>query len=323
MDAVGMKSTTAVKSPWRWLRRIGLLFAILLLLLVGHTAWVIYSFDEQTLPERYGQVDAQLYLPDTRADHPVPLLVLLGGAEGGNAWTRERWRHQRERFLAQGYALLAIGYFGLPNTPQQLDRIALEGVHAAIRAAAAGPAIDGRCVAVLGGSRGAELALLLGSHYPDIGAVVALAPASAVFVAHTDAMLSPGFAHHGRPLPFVPMLWSATLELIVGDVGGVMRKLVANEAAMQAAAIAVERIRGPVLLVSGTEDEMWPASEMADQIMARLDRHDFAFVHEHWALPGGHTAPLQAFARIEAFLARHFAGPQADTGCGVLGAPDV
>lgn len=316
MAANGMNQANT-KRPWRrWLGRTALLLVSLLLLIVAHTAWVILSFDEQRLPARYGQVDAQLFLPDEPGDRPRPLLVLLGGAEGGNAWARERWRPQRERFAAQGYALLAIGYFGLPNTPAQLDRIAIEGVHAAILEVAADPRIDATCIAVLGGSRGAELALLLGSHYPQIDAVVALAPASAVFVGHSDAMLTSAYALNGQQLPFVPMPWSATFELITGDVGGVMRKLVANQAAMQAAAIAVERINGPILLVSGTEDEMWPATQMADSLMARLEQRGFAPVHEHWALPGGHAAPLQAFEGIEGFLARHFSDPQSGSGCG-------
>lgn len=308
-------AATAVASsrPKRWLARlvVGTLGLVLTLVIsVVLYAWYLeVSFDTTTLPARYGQVDSVLY-PGPATQDPKPLLVLFGGGEGGNAWTRERWKAQRERFLERGYALLAIGYFGLPNTPTNLDRIALEGVHAEIRRTAEDPRINGRCVAVIGGSRGAELALLLGSHFDDIRAVVAMAPASAVFVGHTDAFVTSAFALNGQQLPFVPMLWSATPQLIMGDIGGVMRRLAANTEAMAAAAIPVERINGPLLLISGAQDEMWPAREMSLAIMDRLQRHRFAHVHEHWDLPGGHTAAVAEFPRIEAFLQAQFApGP--------------
>lgn len=301
---------------WRRLVRWTIYGLIALISLLALNTWyVVTSFDTETLPDRYGQVDAQLYLEPSTTGHAKPLLVLLGGAEGGNAWTRSRWKAQRDRFLAQGYAVLAIGYFGLPNTPEKLDRIGIEGIHAAIVRAAQNPEINRDCVAVLGGSRGAELALLLGSRYPDIRTVVALSPSSAVFVSHTDAMVTSAFAFEGQPLPFVPMLWSATPELILGDIGGVMRKLVGNQPAMDAAAIPVEQINGPLLLVSAAQDEMWPSREMSDAMMARLNRSGFEPAHEHWALPGGHSSPTEEFLKIEAFLNAHFAPNRGTGGC--------
>jgi len=47
-----------------------------------------------------------------------------------------------------------------------------------------------------------------------------------------------------------------------------------DEDATQAAAIAVERIRCPLLLLSGEDDQMWPASEMAAAAMSRRGRAD-------------------------------------------------
>jgi acetyl esterase/lipase len=315
-----METTAVTDNRFRrWIKRFLIaVFALPLILIAAVFAYGLYleaSFDTKTLPARYGQVDSQLYLSPSNAGRQ-PLLVLLGGGEGGNAWTSDRWAAQRERLLTQGYALLAVGYFGLPNTPANLDRIALEGVHGAIRSAAANPQIDGQCVAVIGGSRGAELALLLASHFDDIRAVVALAPASSVFVGHSEAFVTSAFALNGEQLPFVPMLWSATPQLLVGDIGGVMRKLAANRSAMETAAIPVERINGPVLLVSGAEDEMWPAREMSLAIIQRLDRHGFVHVHEHLDLPGGHMAPADEFPRIEAFLNAHFVSDSAGGECG-------
>ena len=275
----------------------------LVLLLAVYMWWVVERFDTKTLPPRHGQVDVELF---AREGGKRPLLVGLGGGEGGNAWASARWKPQRERFLDQGYALLALGYFGTPNSPEKLDRISLDGVHAAILKAAQDPRVDGRCIAIVGGSRGAELALLLASHYPDIKGVVAIVPGSAVFPALTDAMTTGGFSLRDKPLPFVPMTWGATPDLLVGNLRGAFESIMQDEAAMQRAAIAVEKINGPVQFVSASRDEAWPSKEMSDAMMQRLKAKGFRHHAEHLVVQGGHGEPLDEFPKMEAFLQRHF-----------------
>jgi len=276
---------------------------LLVLLLAAYMVWVVESFDTEALPPRHGQVDVELFARD---DGKRPLLVGLGGGEGGNAWASDRWKPQRERFLDQGYALLALGYFGTPNSPEKLDRISLDGVHAAIMQAAQDPRVDGRCIAIIGGSRGGELALLLASQYSDIKAVVAIVPGSAVFPALTDAMTTPGFSLHDKSLPFVPMTWGATPDVLVGNLRGAFETIMQDDAAMQRAAIAVEKINGPVQFVSASRDEMWPSKEMADAMVLRLKANGFPHPVEHLVVQGGHSEPLDEFPKMEAFLETHF-----------------
>jgi pimeloyl-ACP methyl ester carboxylesterase len=291
----------------RFVRVLTWLFAIIVVLVLMLFAWIKWTVahsDTHTLPARHGLVAVELYAP---AGAPRPLLVGLGGSEGGNAWTRAMWKPQRDRFLDQGYALLAVGYFGTPHSPEHLDRISLDGIHAAILKAARDPRVDGRCIGLIGGSRGGELALLLASHYPDIHGVVALVPGSAVFPALTHAMNTPGFSLHDQPLPFVPVPWSAVPNLLVHDLRGAFDKMVANTAAMDAAAIPVERIDGPVLFVSASRDEFWPSRDMSDAMVARMKARGFGHPGEHLVVEGGHTEPLDEFTRIEAFLRENFA----------------
>jgi uncharacterized protein len=273
----------------------------LLLLAIGWIGYTVASFDTETLPGHYGQVGTQLY---ARAGASRPLIVGLGGAEGGNAWTRDFWKPQRDRFLDQGYAFLAIGYFGMPDTPKQLDRIALEGVHAAIEAAQRDPSVQSECVIVMGGSKGAELALALAAHYPDIDAVVAMAPSDVVFPGHTDAFTTSSWAIDRKPLPFVPMPWSATWDLINGRIGAVMSRMLEDEPAVQAAMIPSERIHGPVLLISAKDDEYWPATRMSERLMQRLDAAGFAHAHEHLVVEGTHIDSAKHFDKVEEFLGR-------------------
>ncbi|HEX5693032.1 MAG TPA: acyl-CoA thioester hydrolase/BAAT C-terminal domain-containing protein [Arenimonas sp.] len=290
-----MRAMRLILKGSAWL--LGLALALLLAAVVW-TVWVVYSFDTETLPARHGQVDARLYAPPGA---PRPLLVGLGGAEGGNSWTRDYWQVQRDRFQQQGYAFLALGYFGLPNTPETLDRIALEGIHEAIRNAQQDPAVNVQCVILMGGSKGAELALVLASRYPDIDAVVALAPGDTVFPAHTDAMTTSSWSHQGEPLPFAPIPWAATWDLVTGNIHAVMERALADESAA-AAAIEVERIAGPVLLVAADEDEMWPSLRMSRRMMQRLDDAGFAHPRELIAVEGDHAAVTDHFPQVEAFL---------------------
>src|SRR5688572_633640 len=126
--------------------------------------YLIATFDVEALPENHGRVHTRLYVGEGENQ---PLIVGFGGAEGGNAWASNNWKPQRDRFLAQGYAFLAVAYFGEEGIPKEIDRISLEGVYAAIADAAKDPKINRDCIALVGGSKGAELALVMASRYPD------------------------------------------------------------------------------------------------------------------------------------------------------------
>ncbi len=304
-----------VARPARILLRLFVSIAVacvaIVALFFGYAGYVVARHDTVNLPPNHGNVQDELFLGSGTQQ---PLIVGLGGSEGGNAWASDFWKPQRDKFIAGGYAMLTIGYFGREGLPEKLDRIALEGVHDAIARAAANPQVDGRCIVVIGGSKGGELALALAAHYPDIKAVVGIVAANAVFASLTEAMTSSSFSWQGRPLPFVPVPWSTTPALLAGDLRRAFEIMIEDREAVANAAIPVERINGPVLLVSATHDEFWPSKEMSDAIMQRLDANGFEYAHQHIAIDGGHTAPLQHFDRIEAFLDAQLKADQA-TGC--------
>jgi dienelactone hydrolase len=114
----------------------------------------------------------------------------------------------------------------------------------------------------------------------------------------------------------------------------------ADPAAVARAAIPVERIHGPVLLINGADDALWPSPEMAAAIMARLAARDHDYRDQHLTYPGaGHIIPLpnepttaavgpgiggtpeavahaarDAWPRLLQFLQRRFGGPAARLG---------
>ncbi len=235
-----------------------------------------------------------------------PLVVGLGGSEGGNAWAGDYWKATRDRFLDKGYAFLALGYFGAKGTPDTLDRISINAVHEAIMEACKDPHIDPHRIAVVGGSRGGDLALLLGSYYRDISCVVAIVPGHVVFPGHTMHFSSPCWTKDGKPLSFVPVNEAAVPYLVKGDLRKTFEAMLQDTTAERMAAIAVERIKGPLLLLSATKDEITPSTPSCEAIMARLKTNGFGYEARHLVIEGGHAAPLTHVQEIFDFMEKHF-----------------
>ena len=252
-----------------------------------------HALAQQTPPEPVtalgpGMVGA--YYPPP-AGHTQVVLV-LGGSEGGLQGSQPLAR----RIAEHGFGALALAYFGAPGAQQALEHVPLETLEAGIDWLRSQPGIGARPVAVLGVSKGGEAALLLASHDPRLCAVVAAVPSSVVWagidMAHpaTPVTVS-SWTEHGKSVAFVPYA--------DGPFRGVRdlyeRSLIK---ASPEAAIPVERIRGPVLLISGKSDQLWPSTPMAEAVMARMEAKHFAYAHNHLAYDNaGHAAfgpPLPA-----------------------------
>ncbi len=259
------------------------------------------AFSQDTL--KAAGVEAVLYKGTGKEQ---PLVVGLGGSEGGNAWTGTHWKKTRDEFLQRGYAFLAIGYFGCKGTPDTLDRIAIDGVYAAIAAAHRQPGIVAGRTAVIGGSRGAELALLLASYYPDISCVIGLSASHAVFPGHTMHFTTSCWTYAGRELPFVPVNEAAVPFLMKNDLRGAFEAMLQDTVAEKNALIPVEKIKGAVLLMSGKSDEICPSTVMCNKMMERLQASRFKYPYEHEAYAGGHGEPLRHFDKVFSFLQQHF-----------------
>jgi hypothetical protein len=78
-----------------------------------------------------------------------------------------------------------------------------------------------------------------------------------------------------------------------------------DKEASKKAEIQVENINGAILILSGINDEMWPATEMSDKLIKRLKNKNFNYYNEHIKLDGGHIAPLEHFNLVYDFLDKH------------------
>src|SRR5271154_5840606 len=249
----------------------------------------------------------RLFIPPGHGPHPA--VIVLSGSGGG-------FDVDKAAVLSRhGFATLALAYFGIAALPAWLHRIPLEYFKAALTWLHAQPEIDARRNGILGVSRGAELALLLGATLPQqIRAIVAYTPSSVAWAASgrdkTSGELIPCWTWRGKPVPFAPLplrgfMWRSAFPVLALKRPVMFRNLfragLRNREAVDRAAIPVENIRGPLLLISGGDDHLWPATEMSEAIIARLKRHGSTDAAEQLLFaPAGHMLrypPLPVPAR--------------------------
>ena len=179
---------------------------------------------------------------------------------------------------SHGFASLALAYFGYDGLPNTLENIPLEYFETAIHWLGAQNGVRADRLAIIGASRGGELALLLGATFPQIKAVVGYVAASSSRPG--DNTLEPAWTFRGGPLPYV-----RDFDTIFSAARG-------EPVAMQSASAAVihaEKINGPVLLISAKDDRLWPSFQMSDQIMQRLAQYRHPYPDKHLSYDGaGH-----------------------------------
>ena len=116
--------------------------------------------------------------------------------------------------------------------------------------------------------------LLLGATFPEIRGVIAFVPASVVFQGiHPTWRPRSSWSLDGQGLPFVP--YDATAARSGADLLEIYEASLRNEERFEQAVIPVERTNGPILLVSGGDDTIWPSTKMVEQVRERLARSEF------------------------------------------------
>ena len=257
-----------------------------------------------SLSARHGKVDAHLFLNN---GNQQPLVVAFGGGSGGNDWERRYLKRKRDSLLARGFALLAIGYFKSEQSPAALDRISLNAIADTIMAIASRhPQVDTSRIILMGGSKGGELVLNLASRFPQFKGVVALSTSHVSFPALTIAANTSSWQYNGQEVTYVPAPFKTIFPALKGDLYTAFSMMLENEAAVQKAEIEVEKINGPILIVSGKDDDQWPATQMSNEIVKRLARNNFKYRYRHIVLEGGHAAPIHHMDSVFTFLDEEF-----------------
>jgi dienelactone hydrolase len=237
----------------------------------------LLGFDPKVTNEAIpGFPAARLYrLPGGK---PRPVVVVLHGADG-NTGASDRYGR---KLASLGYAVVGLPYYSPDWGPTAPPKAIAElpGSFIDIRIDQIGdlrdwlktrPDLDASRIALFGGSKGAEFALLAASKYPWITSVVAFAPSDVVWEGWGLEMVEAegtrsSFSFEGKALPFMP--YKGFVEgLLAGPRADLLKIHEDGRAAHPdreaAARIRVEDFPGPVLLVAGDQDRQWKSGAMA------------------------------------------------------------
>ncbi|NCP13379.1 MAG: prolyl oligopeptidase family serine peptidase [Sphingomonadales bacterium] len=259
----------------RWFKRLGIALGVVLALVIAGGTWLwiakpwvpaieLVEPGPGGKPIRQPGLVGNFYAGAGAGRRPA--ILLLGGSEGGLGSAVDG---QAQLLAREGFAVLALAYYRLPGQPERFELVPLESFTRALDWLKAQGAVDPQLLAVMGTSKGAEAALLVASRRPDVGAVVAAAPSHVVWQGFDWSFApvkSSSWSERSKPVPFLPIT-------DVGWDGNVYGPALATAPKHPRAAIPVERIAGPVLLLCGEADSLWPSCPMARAAKARRDQN--------------------------------------------------
>ncbi|MBT8487467.1 MAG: acyl-CoA thioesterase/BAAT N-terminal domain-containing protein [Gemmatimonadetes bacterium] len=189
-------------------------------------------------------------------------VVVLGGSEGGFP------DGLAALLAANGYVALSVPYFGVEDLPPELAEIPLETVVEAVAWLRGHPRTSGR-VALFGTSKGAEAALLASTLAPGPVALVAYAPSSVAWSCICSETLRSSWTWRGESLPAVGPGADDSYDPAGGPIRPAVHYLYRKRISPGTGHIAIEQFDGPILLVAGEDDQLWPSHLMAQELMAR------------------------------------------------------
>jgi pimeloyl-ACP methyl ester carboxylesterase len=201
------------------------------------------------------------YVP--KAPGPHPTLLILGGSEGG-------FNEFDGALLAQqGIASLSLAYFKAEGLPSELVNIPLECVDLGMDWLLRRPEVDPSRFFVSGTSRGSELAVWAAVRHPDrFRGVILITPGSYVWSGlPEDGSTQASWTLAGEALPFISFdLHREELESSCPSYLPACERRLDRTSEDHPARLPVEKAQCPILLVSGTDDQLWASQRMANQL---------------------------------------------------------
>ena len=260
--------------------------------------------DVERIPVRDEELRGTLFLPP--GEERQPAVIVIGGSGGGLQ------EGHAALFASRGIAALALAYFAFEDLPRYLIDIPVEYFETAIRWMLTHERVDPSRLVLVGKSRGAELALQLGSMFQEVRGVIGYVPSHVIWSGIGNAGRGEAFAwtYDGAGLPFVGNAMSPeqATEIFSQEripLTPMFLINLKNEAGYQDAMIPVERINGPVLLLSGSDDQMWPSSLMGERVIERLKTHGHPYFHQHIAYPNAGHMILMPYLQTTRNYSQH------------------
>ena len=212
------------------------------------------------------------------------VLIVISGSNGGMKLTKQCAEFYSKHFVPT----LALAIFGTKETGKDLDRVPLEYVESAIRWL---KKHGYQKIGIDGTSKGSELALLCASIFDELECVIARVPSYFV----SEGLISKGktkkpsgtscWSYHGNEIPFARYnSRSFNLpEIILKEKELHLISINQDKTVKDEDIIPVEKIKAPLLLLSGKNDAVWPSYDSSLYIEKRLSETGYSYPVRHIA----------------------------------------
>ncbi|UUX35193.1 acyl-CoA thioester hydrolase/BAAT C-terminal domain-containing protein [Fundicoccus culcitae] len=200
-------------------------------------------------------------------------IIIFGGSEGTPQFDLG------VGFASAGYEVFSMFFFGMENQQPELAEVPLEFFQEILDYYQENGGSLDEPITVYGASKGAELALNLGTLYEEIDNLVLMAPSAYNYFGLNMAQedLS-SWTYEGQPLPFLSVT-NATEEVRQEFLNtmqsgkpiayvDVYESAITNteEDELEEKRIKVEDFDGELLIFAGNDDQLWPSALMAEVI---------------------------------------------------------
>lgn len=232
-----------------------------------------------------------------------PTVILLHGSEGGSL---PKARAEAQRYAEAGFAALALAYFAWPYEadglplPTAHHNIPIELLDRARLWLSERPEADVRRIALVGNSKGGELAMIGAATYPWVRAAVGCVPSDVVWEGYGDAFSSrddrsvppPGtfssWSLNGQPLAYIPT-YADRRDGFIDNTDRYDRARAEFVRQARAARIPIERTGASLFLIGGDRDRTWSSGSMVRSLANAMDAAGRGAQVETFISPaGGH-----------------------------------
>lgn len=234
-----------------------------LMIALGDTfAPLTYLRNATRIPIDNDQYHGLAFLPDTPTSDTA--VLLLSGGGGGLCEGRGAL------YASRGIPAFSLAYILHEGLPDTIEDIPLEYFERAI--AYITKTYQIKKLAILGSSRGGELALLLASYFPDLfTGVVAIVPTSVTYGGMPN-LAKPAWTYKGKGLPIAPFPPREVVERTLKPdepitLAPLFENGFTNFSLYADALIPVQNITCPLMLISAGKDKVWPSKRFCEQIL--------------------------------------------------------
>ncbi|XP_071978852.1 acyl-coenzyme A amino acid N-acyltransferase 2-like [Engystomops pustulosus] len=208
----------------------------------------------QKIQIREGRIRGTLFHP-TEGKGSYPGVIDLSGGAGGLT------EYRASLLASRGFVVLALAYFGYSDLPRSFQKLHLEYFEEAIDLLLKHPKVSKPKVGVLGVSKGAEIALVLASYLPQVGATVSINGTCNVFggsIYHKGKVLIKG-------TPYTQEKMVITSEGLLKTAGFYQE--------CPSSLIPVEKAQGSILFVAGEADQYYNSKYFAAVASYRMRKN--------------------------------------------------